>query len=367
MSREGMTSGSPRIALLTPYEAPDSHGGVETFNAQLQKALGDVEVIAHSERSPTSTAGGLGLVGLEQPYRGLRVAQAFLRRHRARPFDLAISNGLCGWPLFPGLSIPRIQVFHFTMAGLARNALTLQGDRLATRIVSAFFDRLAARGKDIVAVSETVREEVARYYGFEARVIPNAVDTELFRPLNQKRARNDLGLPSEGVIGLFVGRAHHAKGFDILLEVAGSMDDILFIHVGTPGGQSKNLKSFDEVSHSKMPLFYSAADFFFLPSRYEGLNLSILEALSCDRPIVTSTAAYPFSQDPSRYGYVAESLAADEFISGIRDVVTRSLFKTRDEIVAAYSLEVFQDNWRRFVNGLLEQAGTRLLRGVSGG
>ena len=52
------------------------------------------------------------------------------------------------------------------------------------------------------------------------QVIPNAVDTTRFRKHEKDLARRTFGLPADGPIGLFVGRAERAKGFDILLEVA---------------------------------------------------------------------------------------------------------------------------------------------------
>lgn len=350
-----MIAENRRIAILTPYSSADGRGGVEVFNSQLHVALGEVDIISHPERSATSTALGLGFIGMEQPYRAFRVANSFMRRHRADPYQLVVSNGLCGWPLTPGsLEIPIVQVYHFTMAGLAK-ALASRGDRFATRTVSAFFDRLAGRGKHVVAVSDSVQEELEGSYGIRSQVIPNAVDIDLFKPQDRGEAREALRLPTDATIGLFVGRAHYAKGFDVLLEVAEAMEDILFLLVGSSGGDSPRLRTFELVLHSQMPLFYAASDFLFLPSRYEGMNLSILEALACDRPIVTTRAAYSFRGDPSRYGFVTERPDPAEFIRGIGEVLRRSPFSTREAIVSRYSYRTFCDSWRRLVESLLRE------------
>lgn len=293
---------------------------------------------------------------MEQPYRAFHVARSLAERSRTQRFKLVISNGIFGWPLsFWHPDIPMVQVYHLTMAGLAGQALELRGDRLTTGKVAAFFDRLAGRGKHVVAVSPQILKEVETYYGLTGQVIPNTVDTTLFQKGDRIRARQELGLPAEATIGLFVGRAEYAKGFDIFLEVVRSMRDVLFAFVGRCSLQEPNVQVFQEVPHVRMPMLYASADFFFLPSRYEGFNLSILEALACDLPIVMSHQAYPFADDPTHYGYVAKSLRPQEFVLAIREILSRrSSYSPRSRIVARYSFDLFKRNWNELVSLLLE-------------
>ncbi len=356
-----MNETSAEIALLTPYASVDYVGGVEIFSSQLERALGEVDIFVDPRGSRTASSWSLARVGLEQPYKAFRVARSFLKKHKARPFELVVSNGLCGWPLSPlNLDIPMVQVYHFTLAGLAREALALRGDRLTTGKVAAYFDKLAGRGKHIVAVSPIILQEVKQYYGLSGQVIPNAVDTTLFRRRDRFRAREKLGLPSDATIGLFVGRAEYAKGFDVFLEVARSMREFLFVFVGRCSHVEPNVQVLENVPHSKMPWVYASADFFTLPSRYEGFNLSILEALACDLPIVVSEAAYPFTEDPAPYGYVTSSLRPQEFVRAIREVLNRrSSYAPRETIAATYSFDLFRENWRRLIRMLLEHDGAQ--------
>ena len=353
-----MTRDLARIAVLTPYSSADYVGGTEVFNDQLKSALGELEIFADPESGATAPRWHPDRIGMAQPYQALRSARSFLRVHRTRPFQLVICNGLYGWPLaFAHLDIPAVQVYHFTMAGLARHALSLPGDRLTTGTVSAFFDRLAGRGKSVVAVSHAVHRELESFYRLGSRVIPNAVDTALFRKHDRHRAREDLGLPANGPIGLFVGRPEFAKGFDIFLEVAGSLPEITFVVVGRYAGGEPNVVVLRDVPHSRMPLCYSAADFLFLPSRYEGFGLSILEALACDLPFVVSKAAFNLHEDPSPYGYVSERLRPEEFVQGIREVLSpSSSYGPGRALAAAYNLDVFRGNWGAFVESLLERS-----------
>ncbi len=346
-----------RIAVLSLHASSHLLGGVEVFTDQLARALDHVVVFAGPTDTGQESRLNLRRVGMGQAYVAYRVAQRFWRSHGEEPFDLVLSNGLSGWPLaLRTVDIPMVQVYHFTLAGFARQALDHRGDRITARTVSAFFDGLAGRGKHVIAVNRHVLGEVQHYYGRDGQVILNAVDTDRFQKGDRSRAREELGIGPNAMVGLCVGRAEYAKGFDILVEVVKSLPEVLFLFVGPGPKVVPNLRVIENVPHPEMPRYYSAADFFILPSRYEGMNLAILEALACDLPIVVSEAAYHLDEDPAPLGYVAESFDSEEFVQGIHYVLDAgSSFRGRDTILSAYSFEAFRENWRGLVGGLVRE------------
>src|SRR5438445_140501 len=123
-------------------------------------------------------------------------------------------------------------------------------------------------------------------------VTPNGIDASSCRRMGLARARDELGLPHDATIGIFVGRPDHTKGYDTFLRVARRMPQVLFLVAGGYGPAQGNVRPLGRIPHSDMPWWYSASDFFFLPSRYEGFGLSTIEALSCGVPVVVSEAAF---------------------------------------------------------------------------
>lgn len=343
-----------RVGMLTPFGTMGPGGGVEVFNEYLRQALGNVEIFADPQPGDPSRFGDLGRVGLDQPYRALRAARALVRRHRENPFHLVISNGLWGWP--PGLAklgVPLVQVYHFTMAGLAQHALPVRSERVTTGRVAAFFDRIAGVGKHVVAVSKRVLDEVNSLYRLEGRVIANGVDTTAFRPMDRVAMRGELGLPADATIGIFVGRPDYAKGYDIVLRVARQMPEVLFLVAGRTGEPEGNVLPVGWIAHADMAQWYAASDFFFLPSRYEGCPFSTVEALSCNVPVVVSRDAFPFPEEPSTCGVVVDGSSDRACVEAIRAVLRGGdSYSPRRFVVPRYSFETFRGTWRGLVSSL---------------
>lgn len=150
--------------------------------------------------------------------------------------------------------------------------------------------------------------EVLRAKGFagEVRVVPNAVDAELFRPLDKNECREKWG--SSGFVVGYAGRLVEEKGLMDLLEALPFCDQsVSLLLVGSGDFREKLEKRAHELSLStrlrftgsvagaELPVLMNAMNVFALPSRTtprwkEQFGRVIIEANSCLVPVIGSSS-----------------------------------------------------------------------------
>jgi glycosyltransferase involved in cell wall biosynthesis len=210
---------------------------------------------------------------------------------------------------------PELVHLHSSKAGLA-GRLTLRGS-LPTVFqphgwsfdavggvngwAAARWERFATRWADVlVCVSESDRLR-GEQRGLSApwRVVPNAVPLEAFPPASateRSAARARLGLGA-GPLVVCVGRLAEAKGQDVLLEawpaVAAAVPEARLVLVGDgPDGTVLERSAPSGVTfagHSAdVAGWLAAADVVAVPSRREGMSVTMLEAMASARSVVAT-------------------------------------------------------------------------------
>ncbi len=113
------------------------------------------------------------------------------------------------------------------------------------------------------------------------------------------------GLPSDKVIGLYVGRVDVEKRVDVLIEALAALQDNR-VHLAIAGtgasvkqitrlirqrGLADRVHMLGKVAHSELPVLISACDLFLMPGDAESFSIATLEAMACGKPVLAARAS----------------------------------------------------------------------------
>ncbi len=112
----------------------------------------------------------------------------------------------------------------------------------------------------------------------EAEIIPNGVDTALFRPIARKDAREHIGYPATRRLVLFGSSADRPEKNAELARKA-------FAILKDPGADLHYLTG---LPHEEVPWYLNAADVLLLTSKWEGSPNVVKEAMACNCPVVST-------------------------------------------------------------------------------
>lgn len=173
----------------------------------------------------------------------------------------------------------------------------------------------------------------ALFSGYQIQVIPNAVDAEKYRPIEQTIARDLLGLPLDKKLILFGAispTADPRKGFRYLCDAVQHLashccyDKLELVVFGTDTlTEELNLKlptTFLGCLHddTTLALAYAAADVMVMPSIQDNFAKTTIEAMACGTPVVGFNATgLKDSLIHEHNGYAAIGFDAVDLANGI--------------------------------------------------
>jgi len=207
---------------------------------------------------------------------------------------------------------PFIHTIHGVLADEYEQAKRNGYQTLKGRIANLFMNHLAKLEAEtaknasiIVTISKYSVEKIQYYYDVDSekiRIVPNGVDVEAFKPLeNQTELKKKFGL-GQGPCVLFVGNLIPRKGLPLLVEAAKKIvkqqAETKFLIAGVGPLKNYLIKTIQDakltanflfvgrVSEKLLPALYNCSDVFVLPSIQEGQGIVLLEAQASGKPVV---------------------------------------------------------------------------------
>jgi glycosyltransferase involved in cell wall biosynthesis len=333
----------PRVFWLTTEFFPPQTGGTGVIASRLSHALAErgvqLQVITRQTLPYSAVQERLGKLGVQRVgpaglmkgvgWRAIPAMCAYLVRLMTllvaarRRYDLVMISGMKTIPLaavpicrlLGKKSVIRIESPFEIAEPIAAESLATMGSsagRWLSRILMVAQRMTLRRADRVVAISAEIALCLRGLGCPEARIarIPNAIDLTNFTPIEARERRllrSGLRFPEDRTIMLYVGRLSRAKGVMMLMQ---SLPELLALHpelylvlVGSGRESWDNCE--EEVvayirthhldadvvvaGHSdRVHEYLQAADLFVSPSDYEGFGLTIVEALACALPVITT-------------------------------------------------------------------------------
>lgn len=166
------------------------------------------------------------------------------------------------------------------------------------------------RVKRVIAISSMVKRDIVSHFDFppdRVAVVFNTVDLERFHPSMRERlrttARQSMGIDDAEILLLFAGNNYRLKGLEPLLKALALLktrfpERRLRLVVAGRGQRwlykrlARRLGVLDAVlfpgAVKEMEPYYAACDVYVHPTFYDSCSLTVLEALACGLPAVTT-------------------------------------------------------------------------------
>ena len=295
---------------------------VEIFTRATSSQLPPTVEMADGIRVRHVVAGPLeGLTKSELPAQLCTFARDVLRTAAAQPvgyFDVLHSHywlsGQVGALARDRWSVPLVHSMH-TMAKV-KNASLATGDspEPQTRVIGE--EQVVDVADLLIANTSEEKRQLVELYGASPeriRVIPPGVDLTVFTPGDRAAARRRLGMPTDAVVVLFVGRIQPLKAPDVVIAAAAELlarrpelrERLVVPVIGGPSGSGFDtprglvelasalgvadvVRFVAPVEQARLADYYRAATVACVPSYNESFGLVAVEAQACGTPVVAA-------------------------------------------------------------------------------
>jgi glycosyltransferase involved in cell wall biosynthesis len=396
----------PRVIVLTPYFRPIV-GGVESNAERLARYLQHhgfaVRVLTKRVTKDLPDVEELDGVSIERigPYGGRAAAGKWLLLPQVAEWlgrERSTYDIVCCID-YRGTGVAAIGARLLTRRPVVFQAQTtgvLSGDNMDAPLARWKIDPRSALGRFAKAIPRTIYRRadafacISREIEREAlacgiprdrvHYLPNAIDMMRFRPPaagEQRALRQQLGLPVDATVCLFVGRLSREKGLMDLMEAWPSVANAQLIvagpdmegHAWNVGPAARDFVARHRLessvrfigSVSDVAPLLRAVDIAIQPSHFEALGLSAIEALASGVPVVASAVGGLLDfvvdgsngrlcppQQPAALAAAIRSLVDD------REMRLRLAAHARNSVMAEYDEAIVSERFGALLRRLVE-------------
>lgn len=183
-------------------------------------------------------------------------------------------------------------------------------------------------------------------------LIPNFVDTKLFKPMNIKK---EYDICFAGAMDLhkrpqLAIKAAAKANLSLLILGSGVIKD----EVNALGKQllGNRFKLITHIKHMEMPQYYNKCSVFTLPTQEEPFGLVFLEAMACNIPVVAND--YPTTkwilQDA---GICCDCDNIEEYANSLKEAKSRNFENRPLERARNFDMDIIIPQWKQVIEGLL--------------
>ncbi|RJR31930.1 glycosyltransferase family 1 protein [Candidatus Parcubacteria bacterium] len=242
-----------------------------------------------------------------------------------------------------------------------------------------FAKEIYAKADKVIFVSNTAAGEGIEMGldKIKSEIIPVAIETEIFRPLNKKQElKNQLKIKA-GKVLLFIGRINFAeKGIGVLLQampkVIAKIPDAKLVIIGAGGEEQKMKRIISDLNlaeyvllagkqpFTRLPEYLNASDVLIVPSLWmETFGQVTIEGMACGIPVITSDAgASPEINVDGKTGFVTPANNHEKLSESVirileDEVLQKNLGQqARERVIQNYSYDAVYKKLINIINNV---------------
>lgn len=173
----------------------------------------------------------------------------------------------------------------------------------------------------------------------KVEVIPNCLDTSVYKPIGKKQVRKILNLPVDRRLILFVATGDYEdknKGFEFLRRALLKLNNLNYSLLIIGANNPEYMKCIsNEIYYSgklhddySLSLYYNAADVYVGPSLEEAFGQTYTEAMACSTPCLAFDYSGPKDIiDHKENGYLAKYNSVDDIVEGIKWILENERYE----------------------------------------